>query len=427
MKRPIPLRSGDCPDSRFGFTLVELLVATALSLLLLGTVITLFGNVSESITESRSMLEVADRLRLTVERLQLDLAGATVMVNPPGQPGNNSGYLEYIEGPVGLSSTMVLPSAVANNTEFGTATPDSSIGDFDDVLMLTTHSNGRPFVGKFGGTGTIQSDVAEVAWFIRGRTLHRRVLLVAPNADLSAVASPLGFYVNNDISARWNSSTSKMAANTLADLTRRERRFAHGSAFPSLPANGCDWKWTTSGNTFPTLPTMNECSTTGWSTEAPGQTRSLATNLDFWTNDATHRIADNAFIGGANAGSRMADDIILNNVIGFDVKAWDPTANGGQGAYVDLGGGVGSKLGGNGNSLSGLSRVYDTWSVTYLGANARNGLDDDSNNVVDDASEWTNPPPYPIPLRGIQVKIRTFEPYSKQIREVTVEQSFLPQ
>ena len=61
------------------------------------------------------------------------------------------------------------------------------------------------------------------------------------------------------------------------------------------------------------------------------------------------------------------------------------------------------------------------------GASANNGLDDDGNGVVDDNAERTNPPPYPIPLRGIQVKIRTFEPDSRQIREVTVEQTFLPQ
>ena len=59
-------------------------------------------------------------------------------------------------------------------------TPDTTVGDFDDILMFTTRSSGRPFVGKFNGSGTIQSDVAEVAWFVRGRTLHRRVLLVAP-------------------------------------------------------------------------------------------------------------------------------------------------------------------------------------------------------------------------------------------------------
>ncbi len=35
-------------------------------------------------------------------------------------------------------------------------------------------------------------------------------------------------------------------------------------------------------------------------------------------------------------------------------------------------------------------------------------------------------PPYPVPLRGIQIKIRCFEPDSKQIREITIEHDFLP-
>ena len=57
---------------------------------------------------------------------------------------------------------------------------------------------------------------------------------------------------------------------------------------------------------------------------------------------------------GYSNGARIADDVILTNVIGFDVKAWDPyaqvldpnpTGQGdpnaqtyvAQGAYVDLG------------------------------------------------------------------------------------------
>jgi hypothetical protein len=46
---------------------------------------------------------------------------------------------------------------------------------------------------------------------------------------------------------------------------------------------------------------------------------------------------------------------------------------------------------------------------------------------VDDIDEQEAPPPYPAPLRGIQVKIRVFEPDSKQIREVTIVQDFLPE
>ncbi len=53
-------------------------------------------------------------------------------------------------------------------------------------------------------------------------------------------------------------------------------------------------------------------------------------------------------------------------------------------------------------------------------------MDSDNDGIVDDASEQLTSPPYPVPLRGIQVKIRCFEPDSKQVREVTIEQDFLP-
>ena len=48
------------------------------------------------------------------------------------------------------------------------------------------------------------------------------------------------------------------------------------------------------------------------------------------------------------------------------------------------------------------------------------------NGVVDEPDEMETSPPYPVPLRGIQIKIRVFEPDSRQIREVTVVQDFLP-
>ena len=45
---------------------------------------------------------------------------------------------------------------------------------------------------------------------------------------------------------------------------------------------------------------------------------------------------------------------------------------------------------------------------------------------VDDAMERETMPPYTDALRGIQIKIRVYEPDSRQIREVTVVQDFLP-
>ena len=253
----------------------------------------------------------------------------------------------------------------------------------------------------------------------------------------------MGFYANYDVSARVRNGV--LMPNTLGDLTRRECRFAHNAASPY----DCNWYWTVTGssNHYPTLPTLYECSQPSWNTEAtPGSVGSLSAAVDFWTNTSGHRVLDNAL---GTTGTRVADDVILTNVIGFDVQAWDPTAQnaaGGVGAYVDLGylnqtfAAATYRFSHLGDPRSGLAgsattaRVYDTYSTHYeaLAGTTNNGLDDNSvgtlgYGIVDDDAEKTYAPPYPYPLRGIQVKIRVFEPDSRQIREVTVVQDFLPQ
>jgi hypothetical protein len=372
------------------------------------------------------------------------LSGVTATMNPPRNPANNEGYFEYIEGPV----TQATAPSYAVNGDISTSPQDTTVGDFDDILMFTTRSTGRQFVGMCGGN-TIQSDVAEVAWFVRGRTLYRRVLLVSPSTNVSRITAP--YYANCDISACVD-STGTLRANSLADLTRRECRFAHGSS--TFPYDVRGWCWTHSSLNIPTLPTLDECSYAGWTVnKVPVTTGSIGT-LDFWTNVSGYRLAGNTLNAG-NDGTRVADDVILTNVIGFDVKAWDSTyvdpTTGLTGGYVDLGyakqpysTSLGQGFGHWGTVKSGLNGnlttacVYDSYSTSYEGDAAHNGLDDpgtDENGnstpigvgIVDDDTEKAHIPPYPVPLRGIQVKIRVFEPDSKQVREVTVVQDFLPQ
>jgi hypothetical protein len=45
-------------------------------------------------------------------------------------------------------------------------------------------------------------------------------------------------------------------------------------------------------------------------------------------------------------------------------------------------------------------------------------------NGVDDIGERETQPPYAVPLQGIQIRIRAFEPGSRQVREVTIIQKF---
>jgi hypothetical protein len=53
------------------------------------------------------------------------------------------------------------------------------------------------------------------------------------------------------------------------------------------------------------------------------------------------------------------------------------------------------------------------------------GLDNDGINGVDDAGERETVPPYAYPLRGVQIRIRLYEPGTRQARQATVENDFI--
>jgi hypothetical protein len=530
---------------------VELLTATTLTLIMMAAVATVFGMIGESVSAARSTLEMTDALRGAAARLKADLEGVTATMMPPRRPEDGEGYFEYTEGPIG---PVVTPQTVARNIDNDPDTPDTTVGDIDDVLMFTTRahkdisgrSHGDLFVGRRYNsvTGTIdslESQDAEVAWFVRGRTLYRRVLLVRPDAGVNGTAAA-GFFANYDISVRayWDTSVSpprwSVIANSLADLTKPENRFAHQNpsgtypgTYPYHPTAVTGWATSdTSPYLVPGLglPLLQECSDPSWVAGGALPTVSLNPSpsppFDAWLNPHPWQLSssgnppavDNATGGigtgvllnssGVPMGTRFGEDVILHNVIGFDVKAWDPNAaliaavdgsgnvsvlspgdayylnclnacpappatasvtlNGntytvsitGYGAYVDLGyassytppSGVPQPLfnrnnydatGSNPGPRSNLARVYDTWSLHYeyngtpevgniagLPTDAgTNGFDDNGDGVVDDILEKETQAPYPVPLRGIQIKIRVFEPDSRQIREVTIVQDFL--
>ena len=81
--------------------------------------------------------------------------------------------------------------------------------------------------------------------------------------------------------------------------------------------------------------------------------------------------------------------------------------------------------------------TYDTWSTHYefngidddgdgIVDEGTNGIDDDANGIVDDALEQETSPPYPVALRGIEIRIRCYEPSSRQVRQMTVRHTFVP-
>jgi len=416
-------------------TLIEMLVATAATLMLMGAIAQVFSVFGSAVTNSRSMIEQDARLRSVAWRLRTDLAGATARTLPPLDPAAGEGYLEVIEG-----------ARHDGYDASGTALPAGDIvGDTDDILLFTTRNSDVAFLGK-AGSAMIESPTAEVAWFLRATpgtsppttyTLFRRQLLVVGYAGFGPFVTNntaafstwssqwTTFYDNYDISVRREGAT--ILPNTLADLTRRESRFMHNP-------NGI-----TDGTGYPYA----------FDSSIPGVLFDIATS------------------------TRTGEDVVLTNVIAFDIRVFDPAApisvsgdapavpgdtgfsSGStvpRGCYVDLGNnmaGVVSHFSGSaqGNyrlqtmGLAGRT-IWDTWSSHYeangvdedgvAGADqGSNGLDDaigayTQNGQVDEPGEQETSSPYPFPLRGLEIRIRCYEPASRQVRQVTVRHTFVP-
>jgi type II secretory pathway pseudopilin PulG len=265
-------------------TLIEMLVALAVTLVMMAAVVNLFANISGSIRNRRAVIEVSGQLRQVRSRLALDLAGAT----SPGQtwqrPDSDVGYIEIIEGqyndmfPSELVDGIDTPSSNPPNFELdyatslvpsagdpmmdlratnppltenpnppapGSITNGRALGDWDDILALTVRSETEPYRAMVGGT-MVESPVAEVLWYAFEqpgstppnandgfRRIYRRVLLIAPWLGPWTGSPPDNVSVRY-VPASVSEPTPKWVANTLGDLTKRENR-AYREFDPTSP------------------------------------------------------------------------------------------------------------------------------------------------------------------------------------------------
>jgi type II secretory pathway pseudopilin PulG len=201
------------PKSRGGFTLVEVMIAATLSLVLVGLVVQIFATVGTTASETRSVVQMTDRLRAARIVLQEDMSNITAEMRPPLKVDAGMGYFEYSEGPDGPIFPGLTPANWTGATPPGpppvawalttdkngkvVELPDSTVGDPDDMLMFTAQAPaGTYFYGRaraatqvIDGLGRVwtmpidtmaQSAQAEICYFMRGDTLYRRVLLIMP-------------------------------------------------------------------------------------------------------------------------------------------------------------------------------------------------------------------------------------------------------
>lgn len=180
------------PHSRVGMTLIEVLIATALTLVIMLALAQGFKTLSQGVTAGRSRLTGSDQLRGMSSLLRADLAGMTANVRQmPNTQQAANGYFLYYDGPLSDSTAMLynyVPTA---------ATPEEKLSasrwsDIDDVLMFTakaqdgqwfrgrvplallkihqanlTKTTIQPSVEDWLTDVSVASEYAEIVWFMR--------------------------------------------------------------------------------------------------------------------------------------------------------------------------------------------------------------------------------------------------------------------
>jgi prepilin-type N-terminal cleavage/methylation domain-containing protein len=459
---------------RRAFTLIELLVAMALTLILVYAIAEFYAYVGSAVRDSRAMIELGGQLRAAGKKLHNDLDSLTLRPEPWIDAYASPGYFSVYEGPCsdmrpdnGVSDITLYSGGdaqVPDLVEVGNTT--TLVGDGDDILAMTIRSPGLPFEAQvWNGTAFVRvtSPFAEVIWYTtfvdtdgsglwnigEPRFLCRRQLIIAPSLGTLAMpnnpatGSPMtiaDFKQTSEVSFRVNTA-GQAIANSMADLALRHNRF------------GC---WIHADNGF---------SDANYAPLQMNPTTVDTSNAGNITLFSLH-------------GDKFGEDRVLSNLLAFDVRVWDPNApiyadadsvaalipgdvgyeaasSGtviGYGAWVDLWyrRGTGVTVTSHFSNAPSVPRTsgaafaqnyafarWDTWPSVYevfgngTDGRSQNGLDDPDivDNVtrdgVDSAGERQTQPPYAAPLRGVQVKLRVYEPQTRQARQVTIASDFI--
>lgn len=386
-------------QSRSGFTLTEMLVATALVVLIMLMFAQIYGSAVGSITEQRALANNDQKARTLETILRSDLQSMTYR-QPQFPYGDVEGIVPLAPG----DESIVDP---ANQRGYFYLSDNNWDDPTDDVLQFTVmlragqrgdavnRNQRRHFTGKAtglsvanqpladdGNTSNSQgaSRAAEVSYFLRNGNLHRRVLLLRDPIPASVKRSSQpgasnGAAKYNSNSANRNytdgsgeflrdfdysatrffdpgTSATYLWFNSVESLSNHLgqrnnpialpwNRFGHYnnstvSAEHGLPREFIEEVPDTSADKFLGRFTMQETAHSGYN--YPGEFSNVnrrSVDLTFEENRVVNGLHDETF--------RVAEDIVLTRVTEFNVEVFDPTADTnddgiqGPAGFVDLG------------------------------------------------------------------------------------------
>jgi len=146
---------------RSALTLVEVLIAMAMTLVILGAMMSAFQYGSSEMARGRAAIELNNRLVAAQEQLRRDLDRITVELKPHQfLPALPNGYVEIVDG----TRMDYNPEDDGIDAARGHNGTNLVYGDTDDFFACTIRSGGRAFRGRFGNE-IEESHLAEVAWY----------------------------------------------------------------------------------------------------------------------------------------------------------------------------------------------------------------------------------------------------------------------
>ena len=445
-------------SSTSAYTLVELLIALTLSLFLLLAVSELFKRVGGTMNDTRSAMSTSVNLNeaAMLLRQDLDRIPSTLWNKPQRIAAGNvdvedfDGYLFVAEGPNKPFPNPLpqpLPDILPHPYVDEQGNPDVTVGDVDDIIGFTADANlvepKTPFRGLINGA-IEERDTAEIVWFVRGNTLYRRLRLIdditiSENSDvLGSFQTRAEFetkkvdlpqkaghaFVRADESSDGRSrryyaiekggDVEWKALNSIEDLALRARRFGHDGLSPRNPFPHPLYTAANPGWYYLRMPTLEEeLSASWWDEYWKTASNDLINTLqpiakpDLWNQPHFFHEQDREsgslllLPPGTPRHHRAGEDVVLTNVLSFDIKVWDTQTK----DFVDLGT---PRTGWAGDGeQTGLSYVWDSWTTKY-----RNQV-----------PPYYRSPPY-SGLEAIRITIRCFDPASQVIKQVTLVHRF---
>ncbi len=370
------------------FTLVEMLVAMAITLLMMVAVARAFAFVGERVRDSRGSIGLSSDLRDITTRLDDELRRCTVSLDPvDGNEPEPPGYFLYYEGPCTDATSTIFGRSNSTIQDGSNVAQDSRYGDLDDYLAFTAvAAPGTWFTGQVpayvldasldpatepaaNNPVIIRSRYAEIVYFINPERnsagaiidtdgdliadrllLYRRVLLIRPDLNLGTGGIVLrlspgtnwqtgmaGVHQLVDLSIRRTLNTdgtpnltasAGVIANSLTDLAQPHNRFGHVRVPWGTVGGGGG---TANDTSMPVLALEPPIDLILSATDGTG-TGTPPTYRPVLGGTSTAPVVTDANWSGylrrefVLNGTRSGEDVIANNCRALDVQIFDPNA-----------------------------------------------------------------------------------------------------